>query len=110
MSLQDLKAYGKRAATDPAVRAKAKSIGLQNVKGQAEYAKTLGYTFDQSDMDALAKETQPKGELSEKELSKVAGGIVTTTGALVGAAVVSAGAAVVGTAAAATAASSSGGW
>jgi len=82
MSVKDLKEYGKRAASDPAVRAKAKSIGLQNVKAQAEYAKTLGYHFDQSDMADLAKEVVPKGELSEKELAKIAGGVVSTTAAL----------------------------
>jgi lactobin A/cerein 7B family class IIb bacteriocin len=106
MSVVDLKAYGKRAASDPVVRAKAKSIGLQNVKGQAEYAKTLGLHFDEADMQALAREVKPKGELSEKDLSSVSGGVVTTTAAAVAGAAVA-----VGTAAAAvTSTTSAGGW
>ena len=92
MSVADLKKYGAMAASDPKVRAEAKKIGLQNFKGQASYAKTLGLTFDESDMQALAKEVKPKGELSEKELSNVAGGIVSATAA----AVVGAAAGVVG--------------
>lgn len=87
MSVADLKAYGKRAATDPAVRAKAKEIGLQNVAGQAAYAKSLGFNFTQEDMQALAKEVKPKGELSDEQLGNVAGGVVTTTAAAVATAV-----------------------
>jgi predicted ribosomally synthesized peptide with nif11-like leader len=109
MSVEDLKKYGKMAATDPAVRAEAKKIGLQNVKGQAAYAKTLGLNFDENDMQMLAKEVQPKGELSEKELSGVAGGVVLTTVG-VAAGVVSAAAGVVGASAAVTSSTSGSGW
>ena len=104
MSVADLKKYGQRAASDPVVRSKAKAIGLQNIKGQAEYAKTLGLNFTADDMKALAKEVQPKGELSETELSSVAGGIVTTTAA------VGAGVAVGSAATAVTSTTSAGGW
>ena len=89
MSVADLKAYGTRAATDPVVRAKAKEIGLQNVAGQAAYAKTLGFTFTQEDMQDLAKEVKPKGELNEDQLKQVSGGVVTTTAAAVAGAAVS---------------------
>ena len=109
MSVADLKEYGKRAAVDPAVRAKAKEIGLQNIKGQAEYAKTLGLNFSAEDMQALAKEVQPKGELTDEQLGAVAGGIASAT-AVAAAGVVGA---VVGTATAVTAVTSStsgGGW
>jgi lactobin A/cerein 7B family class IIb bacteriocin len=106
MSVADLKEYGRRAASDPVVRQRAKEIGLQNVKGQAEYAKTLGLNFTQEDMQALAKEVEPQGELSESQLSSVAGGVVTT----VAAAVVGAGVAVGTAATAVTASTSSGGW
>jgi lactobin A/cerein 7B family class IIb bacteriocin len=109
MSVADLKTYGKRAASDPVVRAKAKSIGLQNIKGQSEYAKTLGLTFDAEDMKALAKEVQPKGELSEKDLSSVSGGVVTTTAVAV-ASVVGAGVGVATAATAVTSTTSGGGW
>ena len=106
MSVQDLKAYGKLAVENPDVLKKAKAIGLQNVKGQAEYAKTLGLNFDQKDMEALAKEVQPKAELSEAELSKVAGGVVTTVAAAVAGAVVAVGTTVT----AVTASTSGSGW
>jgi predicted ribosomally synthesized peptide with nif11-like leader len=106
MSVADLKEYGKRCAADPALAKKAKSIGLSNVKGQAEHAKTLGLNFNERDMEALAKEMGSKGELNEKELSAVAGGVVTG----VAAAVVGAAAAVVATAAAVTSTTTAGGW
>jgi len=109
MSVQDLKKYGKMAAEDPKVRAKAKEIGLTNVKGQAAYAKTLGMNFDEADMQALAKEVAPKGELSDKELSGVAGGVVLTTVG-VAAGVVSAAAGVVGASAAVTSSTTGSGW
>jgi len=103
MSVADLKEYGRRAATDPAVRKRAKEIGLQNVKGQSEYAKSLGLNFTPDDMKALAQEVAPKGELSEQQLSGVAGGLVSAT-AIAAASVVGA---VVGTATAVTAVTSS---
>jgi lactobin A/cerein 7B family class IIb bacteriocin len=109
MSVQDLKKYGQMAAQDPTVRAEAKKIGLQNVKGQAAYAKTLGLNFDEADMQALAKEVSPSGELSEKDLSSVAGGVVTATVG-VAAGVVSAAAGVVGASAAVTSTTSGSGW
>ena len=91
MSVEDLKKYGKMAVEDPAVRATAKSIGLQNLKGQIDYAKTLGLAFDENDMKALSKEYQPKGELNENDLAQVAGGVVSSTSAaVVGAIVVAA--------------------
>ena len=107
MSVADLKAYGKRAASDPVVRAKAKEIGLQNVAGQASYAKTLGFNFTADDMQALAKEVKPKGELSDKELSNVAGGVVSATAAVAAVGLAAAG---VGVGAVATATTSVGGW
>lgn len=109
MSVEDLKKYGKMAAEDANVRAEAKKIGLQNMKGQAAYAKTLGLNFDENDIAALAKEAAPKGELSEKELSSVAGGVVTTTAAAVAGAV-SAAAGVVSASAAVTSTTGGRGW
>jgi hypothetical protein len=106
MSVEDLKKYGKMAAEDPKVRAKAKELGLLNVKGQAAYAKTLGLNFDETDMQALAREMQPKGELSEKDLSAVAGGVVSATAMGVAALVVG----VVGVGAGVTSTTTAGGW
>ena len=106
MSVQDLKKYGKMAAEDPKVRAKAKEIGLMNVKGQAAYAKTLGLDFTEADMQALAKESVPKGELSEKELQAVAGGIASATALAVAGLAVG----VVGAGAGVTSTVTAGGW
>ena len=100
MSVEDLKKYGKLCVEDPAVKAKAKEIGLDNIEGQVEYAKSLGFNFTGEDLVELSKEVSPQGELSDEDLEAVAGGFVTTTAAaVVGAAagVVSAGAAVTST-------------
>ncbi len=107
MSVQDLKKYGKMAAEDPKVRAEAKKIGLMNVKGQSAYAKTLGLNFDEADMQALSRESIPKGDLSEKDLQAVAGGIASATALAVAGLAVG----VVGVGAGvATTTTSSGGW
>ena len=110
MSVEDLKSYGKLCVEDEAVKAKAKEIGLDNIDGQIEHAKSLGLTFSADDLQALAKESASLGELSDEDLESVAGGFVTTTGALVASAVVAAGAAVVGTATAVTSTTSGDGW
>ena len=94
------------AAEDPKVRAKAKEIGLLNVKGQSAYAKTLGLNFDEADMQALAKQVAPKGELSEKDLSSVAGGVVSATALGVAGVVVG----VAGVGAGVTSTTTAGGW
>lgn len=109
MSVADLKEYGRRAATDPAVRQKAKQIGLQNLTGQAEYAKTLGLNFTPDDMKELAKEVAPKGELSEAQLANVSGGIVSAT-AMAAAAVVGTAIAVGTAVTSVTSSTSGGGW
>jgi predicted ribosomally synthesized peptide with nif11-like leader len=83
--VENLKKYGQLCTEQEEVRKKAKEIGLQDFDGQIAYAKTLGLEFSQEDCEALAKETglDKKDELSEEELQKVAGGVVTTTLALV---------------------------
>jgi predicted ribosomally synthesized peptide with nif11-like leader len=106
MSVQDLKKYGKMAAEDPKIRAKAKEIGLMNVKGQAAYAKTLGLNFDEADMQALSREAIPKGELSEKDLQAVAGGVASATALAVAGLAVG----VVGVGAGVTSTTTAGGW
>ena len=77
MSLEDLKTYAKKCTEDDALRAKAKEIGLENIQGQIEHAKTLGLTWDENDMKALAQEVQSEGELSDGDLEQVAGGFGT---------------------------------
>ena len=105
MSVADLKTYGQMCAENDALRAKAKEIGLENIDGQIKHAESLGLHFSQGDMEALAKEVQSEGELSEEDLAQVSGGIVAAVAAAVGAAV-----AVAGAATAVTSTTSAGGW
>jgi predicted ribosomally synthesized peptide with nif11-like leader len=81
MSLENLKKYGKLCEEKEEVREKAKEIGLQDLEGQIAYGKSLGLDFSKEDFEALAKEAgvEVKKELSEEELEKVAGGLVTST-------------------------------
>src|SRR5690606_11651984 len=72
MSIEDLRTYGTRAVSDPDVRKKVKEIGMQNLPGHVEFAKTLGLEFSVDDFATLAREAQ--GELSEDQMSQVAGG------------------------------------
>lgn len=90
MSVEDLKKYGQLCVEQEDIRTKAKAIGLENVDGHIAYAKELGLTFTQEDMVALAQEAgiEKSEELSEADLEKVAGGVVTTTAAVVGVCVV----------------------
>jgi predicted ribosomally synthesized peptide with nif11-like leader len=96
MSVENLKKYGQLCAEDKKIRAKAKEIGIQDIDGQIAYGKSLGLEFSKEDFEALAKEAEINGkeELSEKELQKVAGGIVTTTAICLGAVVVMGGASI----------------
>jgi hypothetical protein len=107
MSVEALKEYGRRCATDPALASRAKAIGIGNVQGQIEHARTLGLNWNQEDMAALARETGAGAELSEDQLERVAGGIVSLTAAL---AVASAAAAVVGAGVGVTQTVQAGGW
>jgi predicted ribosomally synthesized peptide with nif11-like leader len=88
MSVENLKQYGELCAKDEKVRAHAKEIGLRDIDGQIAYGKSLGLEFSREDFEALAKEVklERKDDLSEEDLKKVAGGIVTSTAA--GAAVI----------------------
>jgi predicted ribosomally synthesized peptide with nif11-like leader len=92
MSIENLKKYGKMCSENEEIRAKAREIGINDIEGQIAYAETLGLEFSGEDFKDLAKEAglEKKDELSEEDLKKVAGGIVTTTLALaaVGGAVV----------------------
>ncbi len=109
MSVEDLKKYGQMCAENEEVRDKAKEIGMEDVEGQIAHAKSLGLTFSQSDLEALAQEAGvgQSDELSEEDLEKVAGGVVTTTVAAFAACVSAAAAAATATVAVGGAASKS---
>ena len=121
MSLENLKEYARRCASEPELRARAKEIGASDAEEHMRHASSLGLDWTMDDMFAFRKEVvDAEGEieeLSEEDLEKIAGGALTVTGIIVGVAIVGAGvagiagAAVAGTAIAGTAAASgSGGW
>jgi predicted ribosomally synthesized peptide with nif11-like leader len=81
VSIENLKKYGQLCVKDEKVHARAKEIGIQDLNGQIAYGKSLGLEFSREDFEALAKEAEidGKAELSEEDLKKVAGGVVTST-------------------------------
>ncbi len=92
MSVENLKEYGKKVAHDADLLAKAQEIGLENIEGQIELAKSLDLEFSVGDMEALGREVS--SEMTEDQLELVAGGVATTTAlavVAVGAAVAAAG-------------------
>ena len=112
MSVENLKEYARRCASEPELRAKAKEIGLSDMDEHMRHAESLGLDWTLNDMVAFRKEViDSEGDLedlSEEDLKQVAGGVVTATAALaVGALAVGAGsAAVIG----GVAAAGDGGW
>ncbi|MCY4431908.1 MAG: hypothetical protein OXC11_16165 [Rhodospirillales bacterium] len=83
MSLEHLKEYARRCAMEPELRAEAKALGLQDIDGHIRHAGNLGLDWTADDMVAFRKEVIDAGgeleDLSEEELERVAGGVVTTT-------------------------------
>ena len=105
MSVENLKEYARRCASDPEVRDKAKAIGGTDVEEHMRFAESLGIGWDSADMTAFRKELvgadDDLTDLDEEELEQVAGGAFSTTlavglavGAAVGGAVATAGVAV----------------
>ncbi|NVO58337.1 Nif11-like leader peptide family natural product precursor [Rhodobacteraceae bacterium B1Z28] len=110
MSVENLKEYARRCAADPELRAKAKEIGATDLDGQIAHAASMGLNWTREDMGAFQEELQADGELSEDDLEKVAGGVVTTTAAAAAVAVATASAAVATAATAVTSTTSGSGW
>lgn len=77
MSVEALRDFGKRVLEDPELKQKAKEIGIANVDGIIDLAKQNGFEISKEDFENLAKEFKANDELSEEDLDKVAGGIIT---------------------------------
>ena len=119
MSLENLKEYARRCATDPELLAAARTIGMTDIEEHMRHAGSLGLDWTRNDLAAFRREvtdddTDDLVDLTEEELERVAGGAVAATlvaavavGAGVGVAV--AGAATAG-AVGGVAASGRGGW
>jgi len=99
MSIEHLKEYARRCATEPELLARAKTIGFADPEAHIEHGESLGLQFDMDDALAFHNEMvgadEEMAELGEEDLEKIAGGAVTATTAVVAAGIV-AGAAVVG--------------
>ncbi len=122
MSVENLKEYALRCATDPELRARARAIGVEDMEQHMRHAASLGMDWTLNDMAAFRKEVvdaeNDLQDLTEEELEQIAGGAFSVTlvgslvvGALVGGAVAG-GAAIVGTTAGGGGASAAGkgGW
>ena len=107
MSVENLKEYASRCATDPELLAVAKDIGMTDIEEHMRHAGSMGLDWTKDDLVAFRKEVtgddmEDLVDLTEEELEQVAGGIVTLTAAAVGVAGAVAGAAVAGVAVGAT--------
>ena len=116
MSVENLKEYARRCANEPELLAKAKAIGLSDMEGHMQNARSLDLDWTMDDLVAFRQEViEAEGDtddLGEDELEQVAGGVVTAVAAVVAAGVAGgvAGGAVVGAGVGAAAVTSGDGW
>ena len=87
MSVENLKEYARRCASEPELRTKAKEIGLRDMDEHIRHAESLGLAWTLNDMVTFRKEAiDAEGDLedlSEEDLEQVVGGAVSATGAAV---------------------------
>ena len=121
MSVENVKEYARRCATDPELRARAKELGMADMEEHMRQAENLGLDWTRGDLVIFRKEMiDAEGsleDLSEEELEQIAGGGFSATVAAavaVGAAVGAGAGAVVGAGAAGAvggaSAAGDGGW
>lgn len=119
MSLENLKEYARRCATDPELLAAVKTIGMTDIEEHMRHAGSMGLDWTRDDLVAFRKEVTDDDmddlvDLTEEELERVAGGAVAAS--LVAAVVVGAavggglGAVAVGGAVGGVTAAGKGGW
>lgn len=77
MSVENAIEFYKKMATDPAFRAK---LEVATPDQRVRLAREAGFTFSRQDYEKAVSlvEDSRKGELSDKDLEKVAGGIAVT--------------------------------
>ena len=84
MSVENLKEYARRCATEPELRAMAKEFGMGDMDQHMRQARRLDLDWTRDDLVAFRKEAiDAEGDLDdlgEEELEQVAGGVITTTG------------------------------
>ena len=92
MSKEQVSEFFKKVTADDALKAKAKTIDLQNVSAILAFAKEQGFDFSEADLTQWQEEQAL--ELSDDALENVSGGVtVVATAATVGAAVATTGSA-----------------
>ena len=83
MSLENLKEYARRCATEPELRAVARELGASDLEGHIRQAAGLGLDWTMDDMNAFRKEVFDAEDgfdgLTDEELEEIAGGAVSAT-------------------------------
>ena len=89
MSVENLKEYARRCATEPELKEKAMALGMSDMEGHMRHAESLGLDWTVDDMTAFRKEVlDSHGDiegLDEEDLESVTGGAVTVTAVMLGA-------------------------
>ena len=80
MSKEQVSEFFKKVTADDALKAKAKTIDLQNAPAVTNFAKEQGFDFSEADLTQWQEEQE--SELSDDDLENVSGGAVTVAGAL----------------------------
>ena len=86
MSLENLKEYARRCATEPEMRQAAREIGIEDVDEHMSIAEGLGLEWGREDMLAYRRELVKGDDLediSQEDLEQIAGGICTITAVVV---------------------------
>ena len=84
MSVENLKEYARRCASEPELLEAAREFGMENMDGHMEAAERLGLDWDMRDMAAFAKELVDDDafdEMTRQELEQIAGGFVASASA-----------------------------
>ena len=83
MSVEHLKEYVRRCATEPELREQAKALGVADLEQHIRHSASLGLAWSADDMTAFRKEMidaeDGLDDLTEEELEQVAGGVVSVT-------------------------------
>ena len=78
----DVSAFFDKVNSDPALKAKAKAIGTSDWSKVEAFAKELGFSFTATDMNNyFSKQLGDSNDLSDDDLTSVAGGTDQSTSA-----------------------------
>ena len=80
MSKEQVSEFFKKVTADDALKAKAKTIDLNNASAILAFAKEQGFDFSEADLTQWQEEQE--SELSDDDLENVSGGAATTAVAI----------------------------